>query len=100
MDDGKYGELTLHFSTGRGRRIEPEGSPHDWAAFLRQRLDACERRTQLTAGVARGGYRLVFTDTASDLYKSTEERAKVGRAHLLSRLERREGREGQGGALE
>jgi predicted metalloprotease with PDZ domain len=50
--------------------------PYDWATFLHQRLDAVNADAP-TAGVARGGYRLVFTDTASALYKSQEERAKI-----------------------
>jgi predicted metalloprotease with PDZ domain len=74
MDDGKYGELTYTFTdvVAALNRVQP----YDWAAFLRQRLDAVNADAP-TAGVARGGYRLVFTDTASDLYKSTEERAKL-----------------------
>jgi predicted metalloprotease with PDZ domain len=50
--------------------------PYDWATFLRQRLDAVNTDAP-TAGVTRGGYRVVFTDTPSDLYKSGDERAKL-----------------------
>jgi predicted metalloprotease with PDZ domain len=74
VDDGGYGELTYTFTdiVAALNRVQP----YDWATFLRQRLDAVNADAP-TAGVARGGYRLVFTDTASDLYKSVEERAKV-----------------------
>jgi predicted metalloprotease with PDZ domain len=74
MDDGSDGELTYTFTdvVAALNRV----LPYDWAHFLRQRLDAVNADAP-TAGVARGGYRLVFTDTASDLYKSVEERGKV-----------------------
>jgi predicted metalloprotease with PDZ domain len=74
VDPGSYGELTYTFTdiVAALNKVQP----YDWATFLRQRLDAVNADAP-TAGVARGGYRLVFTDTASDLYKSEEERAKV-----------------------
>ena len=73
-EDGSSGELTYTFTdiVAALNRVQP----YDWAAFLRQRLDAVNADAP-TAGVARGGYRLVFTDTASTLYKSQEERAKI-----------------------
>ena len=74
MDPGSYGELTYTFAdiVAALNKVQP----YDWATFLRQRLDAVNADAP-TGGVTRGGYRLVFTDTASDLYKSAEERAKV-----------------------
>ena len=74
VDDGSYGELTYTFTdvVAALNRVQP----YDWATFLRQRLDAVNADAP-TAGVARGGYRVVFTDTPSDLYKSGDERAKV-----------------------
>jgi predicted metalloprotease with PDZ domain len=74
MDDGGYGELTYTFSdlVAALNKVQP----YDWATFLRRRLDAVNAGAP-TDGVTRGGYRLVFTDTPSDLYKSGEERAKV-----------------------
>ena len=74
VDDGSYAELTYTFKdivVALNRVL-----PYDWATFLRERLDAVNADAP-TAGVARGGYRLVFTDTASDLYKSVEEHAKA-----------------------
>ena len=74
VDDGSYGDLTYTFTdiVAALNRVQP----YDWAAFLRKRLDDVNADAP-TDGVARGGYRLVFTDTASDYYKSVEERAKV-----------------------
>ena len=42
--------------------------PHDWAAFLRSRLDGHGPGAPLD-GVTRGGYRLVYTDTPTDYQK-------------------------------
>jgi predicted metalloprotease with PDZ domain len=74
VDDGSYDELTYTFTdiVAALNRVQP----YDWSTFLRERLDAVNADAP-TAGVARGGYRLVFTDTPSALYKSGEERAKV-----------------------
>jgi predicted metalloprotease with PDZ domain len=74
MDDGSYGEVTYTFAdiVAALNRVQP----YDWSAFLRQRLDAVNADPPL-AGIGRGGYRLVFTDTASDLSKSAEDHAKL-----------------------
>ena len=74
VDDGSFGELTYTFAdvVAALNRV----LPYDWANFLRQRLDAVHTEPPL-AGIARGGYRLVFTDTASDLYRSSEARQKL-----------------------
>ncbi|WP_336977246.1 peptidase M61 [Brevundimonas nasdae] len=47
--------------------------PHDWAAFLRTRLDAVgpDARAPL-AGIERGGWRLTYTDTPSAAEKSVQ----------------------------
>ena len=47
-------------------------APYDWVAMLRRRLDAHDA-DGLLDGLTRGGYRLVFTDTPSDYFLSTEE---------------------------
>jgi predicted metalloprotease with PDZ domain len=74
VNDGSYSELTYTFAdiVAALNRVQP----YDWADFLRQRLDAVNADAP-TAGVTRGGYRLVFTDTPSALYKSEEDRGKV-----------------------
>ena len=50
--------------------------PMDWAAFLRTRLESDGPGAPLD-GLARGGWRLVFTDIESDYQKSSEARRKV-----------------------
>jgi predicted metalloprotease with PDZ domain len=54
--------------------------PYDWAAFLRTRLDSIGKPAPLD-GLQRGGYKLVYSDTPSDLLKSHEEQSK--RVNLL-----------------
>ncbi|MSO97767.1 MAG: M61 family peptidase [Rhodospirillaceae bacterium] len=49
--------------------------PHDWAAFLRERLDATNGKAPLD-GLARGGYKLVYTDTPTDFFKAVETQQK------------------------
>lgn len=70
MDDGSYGELTYTFDdvVAALNRVQP----YDWAGFLRQRVDAVNVDAP-SAGLTRGGYRLVFNDTPSDLDKSADE---------------------------
>jgi predicted metalloprotease with PDZ domain len=50
--------------------------PYDWAGFLRQRLDGHGPGAPLD-GLARGGYRLVYTATPTEYFKSVEARRKV-----------------------
>jgi len=48
---------------------------YDWAAFLRARLNDTDKPAPLD-GVTRGGYKLVYTDTPTDFYKSVETNRK------------------------
>jgi predicted metalloprotease with PDZ domain len=50
--------------------------PYDWAGFLHARLESHEREAPLD-GIARGGYRLVYSDTPSDFFKAAETRRKL-----------------------
>jgi len=50
--------------------------PHDWAAFLRQRLDGHGPGAPLD-GVARGGYRLVYTEEPTALFKTLESQRRI-----------------------
>ncbi len=45
--------------------------PHDWAGFLRRRLDGHGPGAPLD-GIARGGWRLVYTDQPSPMQKAQE----------------------------
>ncbi len=49
--------------------------PYDWAGFLKTRLEGHGPGAPLD-GVARGGYRLIYTDTQTDYAKSAEGRRK------------------------
>jgi predicted metalloprotease with PDZ domain len=49
--------------------------PHDWAAFLRARLDGHDGPP--LDGLTRGGYTLTYTDTATDYFKKLEARRKI-----------------------
>ena len=49
--------------------------PYDWAGFLRQRLDSHGPGAPLD-GLARGGYRVVFTDTPTAFSKDSDEMDK------------------------
>ena len=49
--------------------------PNDWAKFLNDRLTTHGPGAPLD-GIARGGYRLVFTDTEAPIAKSGDEAAK------------------------
>jgi predicted metalloprotease with PDZ domain len=51
-------------------------TPYDWAGFLRERLDGHAAGAPLD-GIARGGYRLVYTDTPTSYSTSNERRRKV-----------------------
>lgn len=49
--------------------------PHDWAAFLRSRLDGHGPGAPLD-GLARAGWKLVYRDTPTPFLKANEERSK------------------------
>ena len=70
IDDGSYGTVTYAF--GDVVKALNDVTPYDWAAFLRTRLDGHSRRAPLD-GLARGGYRLVYTDRDSTYYHSGEK---------------------------
>jgi predicted metalloprotease with PDZ domain len=49
--------------------------PHDWAAFLRARLDTHDGPP--LDGLMRGGYVLTYTDAATDYFKKLEARRRI-----------------------
>jgi predicted metalloprotease with PDZ domain len=73
VNDGSYEPATYSFDdvvkTLNGVQ------PHDWGKFLRARLDAVGAEAPLD-GLARGGYRLVYSDTPSDFFKGAEARRR------------------------
>ncbi|ODP36744.1 M61 family metallopeptidase [Sphingomonas turrisvirgatae] len=70
MRDGDWGVLTYRFedvvATLNGVQ------PHDWASFLRTRLDGLNARAPL-AGFEQNGYRLVYTDTPTPSFKNNDK---------------------------
>jgi predicted metalloprotease with PDZ domain len=72
--DGELGPVTYRFedvvSTLNGVL------PHDWAAFLRQRLDSNNATAPLD-GLKRSGWQLVYRDKPSEQYKADEAEDKV-----------------------
>jgi predicted metalloprotease with PDZ domain len=50
--------------------------PYDWAKFLHDRLDGHGPGAPLD-GLARGGYKLVYTETPTAYFKDAEARRKV-----------------------
>jgi predicted metalloprotease with PDZ domain len=66
--------------------------PYDWANFLRTRLDGHGPGAPLD-GVARGGYKLVYTETPTDYFKSSEAaRMSTNLTYSLGFVIGREGR--------
>jgi predicted metalloprotease with PDZ domain len=74
MNDRDWGELTYNFDDVV--RALNQVQPNDWAAFLKARLEQVSNHAPLD-GLARGGYRLVYTDTPTDWFKSSEKARKV-----------------------
>jgi predicted metalloprotease with PDZ domain len=78
IDDGRFTTVTYTFEDVVKALNTVE--PYDWAAFLRARLDSTATPAPLD-GVRRGGYRLVFSDTPSELLRAHDDQSK--RVNLL-----------------
>ncbi len=50
--------------------------PYDWARFLNERINEVAPKPPLD-GLARGGWKLVYTETPTDYFKSAEARRKM-----------------------
>jgi predicted metalloprotease with PDZ domain len=50
--------------------------PYDWAAFFKERIATVQPRADV-AGITGGGYKLVYTETPSELFKAQEDNAKT-----------------------
>jgi predicted metalloprotease with PDZ domain len=74
VDDGQWGERTYGFEDVVAALNAVE--PYDWATFLRERVDEVAPKAPLD-GLARGGWRLAFAETATPYFRSTENRRKV-----------------------
>lgn len=73
IDDGSFTTVTYTFEDVVKALNAVE--PYDWAAFLRERLDGIAKPAPLD-GLRRGGYKLAYTDTPSDLLKASDEQRK------------------------
>jgi predicted metalloprotease with PDZ domain len=78
IDDGSFKTVTYTFEDVVKALNTVE--PYDWAAFLRARLDSIGKPAPLD-GLRRGGYKLVYSDTPSELLKAHEDQSK--RVNLL-----------------
>ncbi|MGA9422153.1 MAG: M61 family peptidase [Rhodanobacteraceae bacterium] len=70
LDNGNYRTVTYTFDdiVEALNRVQP----NDWAAFLRKRLDSTDPAAPLD-GITRGGWKLVYTDTPTALFKASEK---------------------------
>ncbi len=73
VDNGSWTELSYTFADVVAGLNAVE--PYDWATFLGDRLAGHGPGAPLD-GIARGGYRLVFTDKIADIAKSADTVAK------------------------
>jgi predicted metalloprotease with PDZ domain len=78
IDDGSFITVTYTFQDVVKALNAVE--PYDWSTFLRDRLDGTGRPPPLD-GLRRGGYKLVYTDTPSELLKDSDLERK--RSNLL-----------------
>jgi predicted metalloprotease with PDZ domain len=74
VDDGSYVIETYTFDDIV--RALNAVVPYDWASFLHTRVDALAPNAPLD-GLGRAGWRLSFSDKASDFYKSNEKSRKI-----------------------
>lgn len=73
INDGSY--VTVTYTFDDVVKALNAVVPYDWAAFLHARIDAPVPAP--LDGLKRGGYRLVFTDTPSEFFKSNEKSRKI-----------------------
>ncbi|MDQ2821086.1 MAG: peptidase M61 [Pseudomonadota bacterium] len=74
VNDGSF--QPAHFTFGDVVAALNRVQPYDWATFLRTRVEDIAPKAPLD-GLARAGWKLVYTDTPSDASKSADERTKT-----------------------
>jgi len=74
INDGSYVASTYTFEDVV--KALSSVQPYDWAKFLDARLDGHGPGAPLD-GLARGGYKLVYTETPTDYFKNSETRRKI-----------------------
>lgn len=73
IDDGSYAPATYRFEDVV--KTLNQVAPFDWSGFLKARLEGHDGAP--LDGLARSGWRLVYTDTPSDFTKGNDERRKT-----------------------
>jgi predicted metalloprotease with PDZ domain len=73
IENGSWTPVTYTFDdvVSTLNKIEP----YDWAKFLNERINVVAPKPPLD-GLARGGWKLVYTETPTDYFKSAEARRK------------------------
>ncbi len=75
QDDGAW-ERPVTYTFDDVVAILNEFVSYDWATFLRQRLDGHGPGAPLD-GISRGGYRLVYTDEPTELFRTLETQRRT-----------------------
>jgi predicted metalloprotease with PDZ domain len=73
VDSGSYVPHTYTFEDVA--KALNDVTPYDWTSFLKTRIEGVSEHAPLD-GLTRGGYKLVYTDAATDYFKASETRAK------------------------
>ena len=74
VDDGSYVTKTYTFDDVAAALNAVQ--PYDWAGFLHSRLEGHGPGAPLD-GLTRGGYRLIYTESPTDYFKSAEAERKI-----------------------
>ena len=74
VNDGDWGQLT--YTRKELVTVLNKIQPYDWEAFFAARVDAVAPMAPL-AGLERGGYRLVYGDTANAVWRDGETRTRA-----------------------
>ncbi len=73
VDDGSWTPVTYTFDDVVAALNKVE--PYDWAKFLNERINQVAPKPSLD-GLTRGGWKLVYTETPTDYFKSAESRRR------------------------
>jgi predicted metalloprotease with PDZ domain len=73
IDNGSWTPVTYTFDDVVAALNKVQ--PYDWATFLNERINEVAPKPPLD-GLARGGWKLVYTETPTDYFKSAEARRK------------------------
>ncbi len=74
VDNGSYVPRTYTFEDVAATLNDVVA--HDWTGFLKTRIEGLSEKAPLD-GLTRGGYRLIYTETPTDYFKTAETRGKT-----------------------